>query len=186
MVTGMENSTTDMASRWGVKRGKMSNVATSIVWHGAPHARTLHRQDEFERSFYSAVTIASPHSRVDQSVIARERPSQGSLSEAYVESELDQSTISGHGSDALLASEADTRLGKGENKQGGPWSLTQRELEVLQLLAEGTTNSEISARLFISPKTTKNHLAAIFQKLDVTNRTQALVRAVVMGLVSIE
>jgi DNA-binding NarL/FixJ family response regulator len=75
---------------------------------------------------------------------------------------------------------------KCDNKQWGPWSLTQRELEVIQLLAEGTTNSEISERLFISPKTTKNHLAAIFQKLDVTNRTQALVRAVSMGLVSID
>jgi two-component system response regulator DegU len=57
---------------------------------------------------------------------------------------------------------------------------------VLQLLAEGSTNGEISQRLYISPKTTKNHLAAIFQKLDVTNRTHALVRAVVMGLVTIE
>jgi DNA-binding NarL/FixJ family response regulator len=73
-----------------------------------------------------------------------------------------------------------------EEKQWGPWSLTQRELEVLQLLAEGATNGEISQRLYISPKTTKNHLAAIFQKLDVTNRTHALVRAVVMGLVTIE
>jgi DNA-binding NarL/FixJ family response regulator len=72
------------------------------------------------------------------------------------------------------------------HREDGPWSLTQRELDVLQLLAEGATNSEISARLFISPKTTKNHLAAIFQKLDVTNRTHALVRAVVMGLVTIE
>ncbi len=73
-----------------------------------------------------------------------------------------------------------------DDKQWGPWSLTQRELEVLQLLAEGATNGEISQRLYISPKTTKNHLAAIFQKLDVTNRTHALVRAVVMGLVTIE
>ena len=72
------------------------------------------------------------------------------------------------------------------DRQWGPWSLTQRELEVLQLLAEGATNGEISQRLYISPKTTKNHLAAIFQKLDVTNRTHALVRAVVMGLVTIE
>jgi DNA-binding CsgD family transcriptional regulator len=70
--------------------------------------------------------------------------------------------------------------------QWGPWSLTQREIEVLQLLAEGATNGEISQRLYISPKTTKNHLAAIFQKLNVTNRTHALVRAVVMGLVTIE
>ena len=73
-----------------------------------------------------------------------------------------------------------------DDRQWGPWSLTQRELEVLQLLAEGSTNGEISQRLYISPKTTKNHLAAIFQKLDVTNRTHALVHAVVMGLVTIE
>ena len=73
-----------------------------------------------------------------------------------------------------------------DERQWGPWSLTQRELEVLQLLAEGATNGEISQRLYISPKTTKNHLAAIFQKLDVTNRTHALVRAVIMGLVTIE
>jgi|SRR5580704_1565485 DNA-binding NarL/FixJ family response regulator len=81
--------------------------------------------------------------------------------------------------------EAATRT-RQEERQWGPWSLTQRELEVLQLLAEGATNGEISQRLYISPKTTKNHLAAIFQKLDVTNRTHALVRAVVMGLVTIE
>jgi DNA-binding CsgD family transcriptional regulator len=84
----------------------------------------------------------------------------------------------------VSAPEADTP--REDGKQYGPWSLTQRELDVLQLLAEGATNSEISERLFISPKTTKNHLAAIFQKLDVTNRTHALVRAVVMGLVTIE
>jgi DNA-binding NarL/FixJ family response regulator len=81
---------------------------------------------------------------------------------------------------------ADSTQSRQEERQWGPWSLTQRELEVLQLLAEGATNGEISQRLYISPKTTKNHLAAIFQKLDVTNRTHALVRAVVMGLVTIE
>ena len=79
-----------------------------------------------------------------------------------------------------------SRGAAGRGPAVGPWSLTQRELEVLQLLAEGATNGEISQRLYISPKTTKNHLAAIFQKLDVTNRTHALVRAVVMGLVTIE
>ena len=80
--------------------------------------------------------------------------------------------------------DADVSTRSREDRQWGPWSLTQRELEVLQLLAEGATNGEISQRLYISPKTTKNHLAAIFQKLDVTNRTHALVRAVVMWLVT--
>ena len=83
--------------------------------------------------------------------------------------------------DPDVSSHAGTTTGTGARGR-----LTQRELEVLQLLAEGATNGEISQRLYISPKTTKNHLAAIFQKLDVTNRTHALVRAVVMGLVTIE
>jgi DNA-binding CsgD family transcriptional regulator len=64
--------------------------------------------------------------------------------------------------------------------------LTQRERQVLQLLVDGATNAEISKRLKISPETTKHHLAAIFKKLNSTNRTQALVRAVATGLVDIE
>jgi DNA-binding CsgD family transcriptional regulator len=93
----------------------------------------------------------------------------------------DAETLPGDNRDVGAASLRDD-----DDRQRGPWSLTQRELEVLQLLAEGSTNSEISQRLYISPKATRNHLAAIFQKLDVTNRTHALARAVVMGLVTIE
>ncbi|MBN9734214.1 MULTISPECIES: LuxR family transcriptional regulator [unclassified Pseudonocardia] len=52
-------------------------------------------------------------------------------------------------------------------------TLTGRELEVLQVLAAGATNKEIAARLFIAPKTVGAHLARIFAKLGVTNRTQA-------------
>ena len=71
-------------------------------------------------------------------------------------------------------------------QEWGPWSLTQRELESCSCWLRAPPTARSQQRLFISPKTTKNHLAAIFQKLDVTNRTHALVRAVVMGLVTIE
>jgi DNA-binding NarL/FixJ family response regulator len=64
--------------------------------------------------------------------------------------------------------------------------LTPRELEVLQLLSSGATNAQISGRLRISLKTTKNHLVAIYQKLGVSNRTQALSKAVSTGLVHIQ
>jgi DNA-binding NarL/FixJ family response regulator len=56
--------------------------------------------------------------------------------------------------------------------------LTPREREVLQLLTEGATNQEISRRLLISEKTVKAHLAGLFRKLDVQNRTQAALFAV--------
>lgn len=55
--------------------------------------------------------------------------------------------------------------------------LTARELEVLPLLAQGLTNQEIAERLVISPGTAKRHIANIFAKLDVANRTQAINRA---------
>jgi DNA-binding NarL/FixJ family response regulator len=55
--------------------------------------------------------------------------------------------------------------------------LTQRELEVLKLIAEGYTNKEISNKLFISPHTTRNHIANIFMKLNCNTRTKAVIEA---------
>ncbi len=62
------------------------------------------------------------------------------------------------------------------------FSLTQRENDILELLAEGKSNREIAGHLFLSEKTVKAHLAAIFRKLGVTNRTQAAMAAVQMGV----
>ncbi|HTU15129.1 MAG TPA: response regulator transcription factor [Solirubrobacterales bacterium] len=52
-------------------------------------------------------------------------------------------------------------------------SLSSREIDVLRLVAEGKANKVIAMRLEISEKTVKNHLSAVFQKLDVSDRTQA-------------
>jgi len=60
--------------------------------------------------------------------------------------------------------------------------LTRRESDVLQLLSKGSSNREISRHLFLSEKTVKAHLAAVFRKLGVANRTQAAMAAVGMGL----
>ena len=64
--------------------------------------------------------------------------------------------------------------------------ITRREEEVLQLIADGCSTPEVAAKLFISQKTVKNHLAAIYQKLDARDRTQAVVRAVRMGIISLD
>jgi DNA-binding NarL/FixJ family response regulator len=61
-------------------------------------------------------------------------------------------------------------------------ALTQRETDILALLSEGKSNRDISRALFLSEKTVKAHLAAIFRKLGVTNRTQAAMAAVSMGI----
>ena len=63
-----------------------------------------------------------------------------------------------------------------------PENLTKRELDILALLSEGRSNRDISRHLFLSEKTVKAHLAAVFRKLGVTNRTQAAMAAVGMGM----
>jgi len=62
--------------------------------------------------------------------------------------------------------------------------LTGRELQVLQLAADGLSNREIAGKLIISEKTVKNHIANIFSKLQVNDRTQAILYALRKGLVS--
>ncbi|MBK5222396.1 MAG: response regulator transcription factor [Acidimicrobiia bacterium] len=64
--------------------------------------------------------------------------------------------------------------------------VTKREEEVLQLIADGCSTPEVAERLYISQKTVKNHLASIYQKLDARDRTQAVLQAVRMGIVSLD
>jgi DNA-binding NarL/FixJ family response regulator len=61
--------------------------------------------------------------------------------------------------------------------------LTQRELDVLRLLVKGYNNPDIARRLYLAPGTVRNYVSAIFQKLGVSDRTQAAVLAVRHGLV---
>ena len=61
--------------------------------------------------------------------------------------------------------------------------LSQRELEILALLAEGASNKEIAAELFIAEGTVKNHVTNILSKMGVRDRTQAALKAREMGLI---
>jgi len=61
--------------------------------------------------------------------------------------------------------------------------LSEREIEVLKLIANGRDNADIAGQLHISPKTVKNHISNILMKLQIENRIQAAVYAVRSGLV---
>jgi DNA-binding NarL/FixJ family response regulator len=61
--------------------------------------------------------------------------------------------------------------------------LSDREVEVLKLIANGKDNAQIASELFISPKTVKNHISNILMKLQIDNRIQAAVYAVRSGIV---
>lgn len=64
--------------------------------------------------------------------------------------------------------------------------LSSRELDVMQLVAQGLTNKDIAAKLFISARTVQGHLRRIFEKLDVTTRTEAVTVSLARGLISLE
>jgi DNA-binding CsgD family transcriptional regulator len=66
--------------------------------------------------------------------------------------------------------------------EANPYQLTSRELEVLLLLCEGLKNGAIAARLFRSVRTVDHHLAAVFAKLGVASRPQAVATALTAGL----
>lgn len=63
--------------------------------------------------------------------------------------------------------------------------LTDREVEILQLLADGLTPKQVADRLSISPKTVRNHLTKVYAKLGVESRSQAIVEALRFGIVDL-
>ena len=63
-------------------------------------------------------------------------------------------------------------------------TLTPRELEVLQLLAQGLSNKAIADKLFMSPRTVQAHLRSVYRKFGVSSRTSAAVKAVLLCVVS--
>jgi DNA-binding NarL/FixJ family response regulator len=77
-------------------------------------------------------------------------------------------------------------LRQGVNRTDSPESLTQTEIKVMALLGKGKSNKEIAAELKCSVKTIKNHLNSIYNKLGVTNRTEAVIKAIEKGLISPE
>lgn len=71
---------------------------------------------------------------------------------------------------------------RGRAATAAPGSLTEREAEILPLLADGLGVSAISKRLFISDSTTKTHISRLYEKLGASNRAQAIMSAVRSGM----
>ena len=97
----------------------------------------------------------------------------------------DDGVLSAGLASSMLA-EMQRGAGEGDGSGNGNASrlvISAREEEVLQLFADGLSLPEVAAQLFISVKTVKNHLASIYAKLDARDRTQAVLRAVRMGII---
>ncbi|MBF6353817.1 HD domain-containing protein [Nocardia higoensis] len=83
-------------------------------------------------------------------------------------------------STAAVLAVADPRTSR---RKPWPAGLTDREVEILRLVAQGRSNREIAAELFIAEKTARNHVERVYAKLGVNNRTQASLAAIDRGLV---
>ena len=114
---------------------------------------------------------------------------QGYLLKGAPREELFQAIRVVHGGGSLLQPVVAARLLRQVSGSGAasnlPEQLTERELEVLHLLARGRQNKEIANELVISERTVKFHVSAILAKLGVGNRTEAVSRAAQLGLVEL-
>lgn len=97
--------------------------------------------------------------------------------------ELIQAIKAAYEGQVQLSPQAAARLMREVRAPESPETLTERETEVLRLLAEGHSNKEIAQILTIGEKTVKTHVSSILAKLNVSSRTQAALYAVRIGLV---
>jgi HD-GYP domain-containing protein (c-di-GMP phosphodiesterase class II) len=97
---------------------------------------------------------------------------------AELRREVDRGFLDGRAVEAVLGV-AGHRVGR---RRSGPGGLTDRELEVLQLIARGASTKQVAARLVISPKTAGTHIEHIYAKLGIANRAEAGLFAVEHGL----
>jgi len=112
--------------------------------------------------------------------LAREREGGSGVAE----SEADEATTTdgaAHAASGAASREGDGAAGRGETERME--SLTPREIEVLRLLSQGQTNPQIAQNLTVSRGTVKIHVQHIISKLGVSDRTQAAVRAIEVGLI---
>ena len=140
------------------------------------------------------ITAASPHVAVlvltmfedDDSVFAAMRAgARGYLLKGAAQEDILRAVAAVAAGDAIFGPAVATRLIEffAAERPPEPFpELTEREREVLELLARGKSNQNIARELFVSSKTIRNHVSNIFTKLHVADRAQAIIRARDAGL----
>ena len=130
----------------------------------------------------AAVLVITMHAEPELLDAARTAGAQGYLLEdagrAEIIAAVEAVASGGEAFDATLAAAAPAPTDADHD-------LTDRELQVLQLLADGASPKDVASTLVLSPKTVGNHLTNIYRKLDVHSRSQAITTAVKRGLVDI-
>ena len=114
---------------------------------------------------------------------AIEAGATGYLLKDAARDELIDAVISAADGESVLSPPIARRL-MGQVRQPRRTAVTERELEVLQLVAQGNTNRDIASELFISEATVKTHLLHIYEKLEANDRASAVARGFELGLLN--
>ena len=134
-----------------------------------------------ERQIPSRVLVLTTYDSDSDVVPAIEAGATGYLLKDSPRDELFRAVRAASRGESVLASSVATRL-MSQLRDPAPDALSDRELEVLSLIAQGETNRGAAARLFISEATVKTHLLHIYAKLDVNDRAAAVATAFERGL----
>ena len=136
-----------------------------------------------ERGLPSRVLVLTTYDSDSDVVPALEAGATGYLLKDSPREELVRAIRAAARGEAVLAPSVATRL-VSQLRTPAPDSLSERELQVLRLIAQGETNRGAAARLFISEATVKTHLLHIYAKLDVNDRAAAVAAAYERGLLA--
>ena len=136
-----------------------------------------------ERNIPARVLVLTTYDSDSDVVPAIEAGATGYLLKDSPREELFRAVRAAYRSESVLAPSVATRL-MSQLRAPAQEALSERELEVLALIAQGLTNREAAARLFISEATVKTHLVHIYTKLDANDRASAVATAFERGLLT--
>lgn len=145
------------------------------------------------RSPETNVVVLTMHADDDLVLTARQAGASGYLlKDASSDEVVTAVRLAAQGRKVLGSTVADAAeiVGPGEAATDRPTAedigLTEREVQILQLLADGCSPKEVAEKLFISPKTVRNHLSKAYDKLGVSSRSAAIVAGVKSGVLAID
>jgi len=142
-------------------------------------ALTIHDDESYMMKMIQSGAAGYLLKDIDPSVMAQAiRQVHGG--ESFVEPSMTKKLFKG------ITNREEAQLAGSHAGAGEPDRLSAREIEVMQLIGRGMSNAEIARELFLSEKTVKNHLTNIFRKIQVTDRTQAVLFAIKHKIVNLD
>ena len=178
-----------MASSVGEARTMIPSTLPDVVLmdHRLPDGDGVAAITELQLLRHSTRFVVLTASTADHVLVtAIEAGASGFLSKSRSLDEVRSAVRAAHSGEAVISPELLARLLPRLNRRRGPGrvELTERELEVLALVAEGLTNSEIAERIVVSVHTVRNHVANLSTKLGAHSKLEALSIAIRRGLLS--